>query len=120
MAILHMLTSRHPDNAFLSQVVVSYPNIYNPFVTFEPDFPSKFPYTSSLNPAAMDLLTDVHIIKLEGGGWDSRREKGFLYVQANFSYVAPTNDPNKPEQSFTAACVQFALNESRYALFHMT
>ena len=62
-------------------VITSYPNLYNPFVTAEPNFPSTFPYTSSLNPAALDLLTDVHIIRLEGGVWDARRALRTLYVQ---------------------------------------
>ena len=163
------MRAQDPDDQFRTQVVVSYPNIYNPFVTFESDFPSKVPYTSSLNPTALDLLTDVHIIKMEvkvigllqisarckscafslarapasarscsisrtrvplidnpnadgsvlqGGAWDARRASGHIYVQTNFSYVAPTNDPNKPDQKFAAACMQFSQNESRHVESH--
>ena len=95
-------------------VIATYPNIYNPFVTAEPDFPSSMPYTASLNPAALDLLTDVHIIRLEGGVWDERRALRMLYVQINFSYVAPAANPIRPDEDFDPICVQFVTNGSRW------
>jgi len=55
---------------------------------------------------------------LQGGAWDARRASGYIYVQTNFSYVAPTNDPNKPDQKFAAACMQFSQNESRHVESH--
>ena len=95
-------------------IVASYPSAYNPFATYEPAFPSNMPYTASLNPYAYDILTDVHILKLEGGVWDLRRAKGTLYVQVNFSSARPVSDPLRPNDVFTSSCVQFSVNESRW------
>lgn len=43
-----------------------------------------------------------------------RRALRNYYVQVNFSYVAPTQNPLRPDDEFAPACVQFVTNGSRW------
>lgn len=67
-------------------VVTSYLAAFSPFSMWEPGFPTFSPRDYSLNPRAHDLLTDVHVLKVEDGIWKKRWDLGQVHVQVRVGF----------------------------------
>eukprot|EP00960_Hanusia_phi_P072082 767700-Hanusia_phi.AAC.3 len=100
-------------NEYTYVTISSYEPRLSPFAPFEPSYPSSSPFVDDLNPFIGDLLTEVHILKMDGGPWEEWRKGGTLSVQAYFAQIRTNSDSLTNDVTVTT-CVQFVQNTTRW------